>query len=184
MRQHGACARHCTIRAQRVKLVLQITPEFVGQMTKLNENVSLLLSGRDPESEEDGKTASVETVEDSDHERVDMEASLSAVLDSKTTDKAATRTGDAFLQELAQDLQVKEQTSPPIHEGLTGIFNGLLSEKMPDDKTKAKLDKYTQPENIKGLRTPKVNPLIWNQLSATWRPLQTCQGHFRSQQVN
>ena len=58
--------------------------QFVGQMTKLNENVSLLLSGRDPESEEDGETASVEAVEDSDHEGVDMEASLSAILDSKT----------------------------------------------------------------------------------------------------
>ena len=134
--------------------------QFVGQITKLNENVRLLLSDRDPESEEDGETASVEAVE-----RVDMEASLSAILDSKTTDKVATTTGDAFLQELAQDLSVKEQTSPSIHEGLTGIFNGLLSEKMPDDKIKAKLDKYTQPENIKGLRTPKVNPLIWNQLS-------------------
>ena len=104
-----------------------------------------------------------------DHERVDMEASLSAIVDSKTTDKAALRTGDAFLQELAQDLLVKEQTSPPIHEGLAGIFNGLLSEKVPDDKIKATLDKYTRPENIKGLRTPKVNPLIWNQLSATMK---------------
>ena len=42
---------------------------------------------------------------------------------------------------------------------------------MPDDNIKAKLDKYryTRPENIKGLRTPKVNPLIWNQLSATMK---------------
>ena len=40
---------------------------------------------------------------------------------------------------------------------------------MPDEKIKAKLDKYryTRPENIKDLRTPKVNSLIWNQLSAT-----------------
>ena len=101
-----------------------------------------------------------------DHEQVDMEASLSAILES---DKAAPRTGDAFLQELPQDLSVKEQTSPPIHEGLAGIFNRLLSEKMPDDKIKAKLDKCTRPENIKDLRTPKVNPLIWNQLSATMK---------------
>ena len=35
-----------------------------------------------------------------DHERVDMEASPPALLDSNTTDKAAPRTGDAFLQEL------------------------------------------------------------------------------------
>ena len=73
------------------------------------------------------------------------------------------------LQDLAQDLSVKKQTSPPVHEGLVGIFNGLLSEKMPDDTIKAKLDKYTRNKNIKGLRTPKVNPLIWNQLSTTMK---------------
>ena len=116
---------------------------FVGQMTKLHENVSLLLSGQDPESEEDGETASAKAVKGSDHEEVDMEASLSAILDSKTTDKAAPRTGDTFLQELAQDLSVREQTSPPIHESQAGIFNGLWSEKMPNEKIKAKLDIYT-----------------------------------------
>lgn len=42
---------------------------------------------------------------------------------------------------------------------------------MPDDKLKVKLDKYTQPENVKGLRTPKVNPLIRTQLSATMKPI-------------
>ena len=28
---------------------------------------------------------------------------------------------------------IKEQTSKPIHEGLAGILNGLLSEKVHDD---------------------------------------------------
>ena len=56
-------------------------------MTKLDENVSLVLIGRNQESEEDGETASVEAVKDSDHEQVDMEASLSAILDSNTTDR-------------------------------------------------------------------------------------------------
>ena len=60
---------------------------FVGQMTKLDENVSLVLIGRNQESEEDGETASVEAVKDSDHEQVDMEASLSAILDSNTMDR-------------------------------------------------------------------------------------------------
>lgn len=73
---------------------------FVGQMTKLDENVSLLSIGHDQGLEEDGETASVEAVKDSDHERVDMEASPPALLDSNTTDKAAPRTGEAFLQEL------------------------------------------------------------------------------------
>ena len=60
---------------------------FVGQMTKLDENVSLVLISRNQESEEDSETASVEAVKDSDHEQVDMEASLSAILDSNTTDR-------------------------------------------------------------------------------------------------
>ena len=37
---------------------------FVGQMTKLDENVSLLLIGHDQELDEDGETASVEAVKD------------------------------------------------------------------------------------------------------------------------
>ena len=144
--EQGHSSEKASANTELANLFTAAMVPFVGQMTKFNENVSLLLSGRDPESEEDGETASVEAVEDSDLERVDMEASLSATLDSKTTDKAALRAGDAFLQELAQDL-----------------------EKVLDDKIKAKLDKYTRPENIKGLRTPKVNPLIWNQLSATMK---------------
>ena len=66
-------------------------------------------------------------------------------------------------------MTISEKTSPPIHEGLAGIFNGLLPEKMPGDKLKVKLDKYTWPENVKGLKKPKVNPIIWNQLSASMK---------------
>lgn len=138
---------------------------FLGKMTQLNENVSLLLSGQD-ESEEDGETASVEDAE----KPTDIDTAMSAILAKDTTGSiTGPKEGDALLQELAQDLTVSEKTSPPIHEGLAGIFNGLLSEKMPDDKLKVKLDKYTRPENVKGLRTPKVNPLIWNQLSASMK---------------
>ena len=72
-------------------------------------------------------------------------ACLSAILDSKTTDKAAPRTGDAFLQELAQDLSVREQTSPQIHEGLAGIFDRFLSQ-----KTNIHGPKTSQLENAEG----------------------------------
>ena len=87
------------------------------------------------------------------------------------TPRTKQRLGQAtlFLKELAQVLSVKEKTFPLIHEGMAGIYNALLSEKMSDDKIKAKLDKYTRPENVKGLRSPKVNPFIWKQLSATMK---------------
>ena len=94
--EQGQSSEKASANTELANLFTAAMAPFVGQMTKLNENVSLLLSGRDLESEEDGETASAEAVEDSDHEGVDMEASLPAVLDSKTTDKAAPRTGDAF----------------------------------------------------------------------------------------
>ena len=40
---------------------------------------------------------------------------------------------------------------------------------MGDEKLKTKLDKYPRPENVKGLRTPKVNPSIWSQLSTSMK---------------
>ena len=46
-------------------------------------------------------------------------------------------------------------------------FVPYKKEKMGDEK--AKLDKYPCPENVKGLRTPKVNPSIWSQLSTSMK---------------
>ena len=40
---------------------------------------------------------------------------------------------------------------------------------MGEEKLKAKLDKYPRPENVKGLRTPKVNPSIWSQLPTSMK---------------
>lgn len=136
----------------------------LSQLTNLNENVSsMLLHGHD-DSDEDGETAS----NDEPAKSADLDADLSALLAS--TGKGANNEampGEDLLKELAQDLTVSEKTSPPLREGLAAIFNNLLSEKMGDEKLKAKLEKYPRPENVKGLRTPKVNPSIWSQLSTT-----------------
>ena len=95
-----------------------------------------------------------------------MDADLSALLASAGKDaNNEAMPGEDLMKELAQDLTVSEKTSPPLCEGLATIFNNLLSEKMGDEKLKAKLDKYPCPENVKGLRTPKVNRSIWSQLS-------------------
>ena len=45
-------------------------------------------------------------------------------------------------------------------EELANIVNCLLKDKIPDEKTQAKVDQYPNPANIEGLRTPRVNPLI------------------------
>ena len=140
-----------------------ITP-VLSHLTNLNENVSsMLLHGHD-DSDENGETAS----NDEPAKSADMDADLSALLASAGKDaNNEAMPGEDLLKELAQDLTVSEKTSPLLCAGLAAIFNNLLSEKMGEEKLKAKLDKYPRPENVKGLRTPKVNPSIWSQL---WKP--------------
>lgn len=73
------------------------------------------------------------------------------------------------LHDIAQDLDLSEKTGSAVDEELANIVNSLLRDKIPDEKTQAKVDQYPKPANIEGLRTPRVNPLIWSQLPAQVR---------------
>ena len=52
---------------------------------------------------------------------------------------------------------------------LSGIRFFLLKDKLADEKIQSKIDKYSRPSNLEGLRTPRVNHLIWNELPAQVR---------------
>ena len=73
------------------------------------------------------------------------------------------------LHDICQDLDLSEKTGSAVDEELAHIVNSLLKDKIPDEKTQAKVDQYPKPANIEGLRTPLVNPLIWSQLPAQVR---------------
>lgn len=73
------------------------------------------------------------------------------------------------LYDIAQDLDLSEKTGYGVYEELANIVNSLLKDKIPDEKTQTKVDQYPKPANIEGLRTPRVNPLIWSQLPAQVR---------------
>ena len=75
----------------------------------------------------------------------------------------------ALLKAIAQDLNLKDKTDPAFEGELAELMNSFLKDKMSADALKTKLDQYLRPENVEGLRTPKVNPLIWNQISASMR---------------
>ena len=120
----------------------------LSQLTNFKENVSsILLNGHD-DSDEDGETASNEEPAKSS----DMDVDLSALLTSAGKDaNNEAMPGEDLLKELAEDWTVREKTSPPLREGLAAILKDLLSEKMGDEKLKAKLDKHPHPENVKSL---------------------------------
>lgn len=85
-----------------------------------------------------------------------------AVETSKTP--AATASSNKLLTEIVQDLNIKENTVNDVDEGLVKLLNGLLNNKLQEDKVQTRIDKYPRPSNVKGLRTLWVNPLIWNQI--------------------
>jgi hypothetical protein len=74
-----------------------------------------------------------------------------------------------LLDDIALDLDLSEKTGSSINEGLANILQSLLKDKIPEEKAQAKIDKYPRPANVEGLQTPRVNPLIWNQLPAPVR---------------
>jgi hypothetical protein len=73
---------------------------------------------------------------------------------------------DSLLTTIAQELDVSEQMGAAVHSGLAPIVDGLLGSKLSDEKWREKVGKYPRPQNLGNLRTPRVNPLIWNQLSS------------------
>ena len=70
---------------------------------------------------------------------------------------------------IAQDLDVREKTGSAISGGLAGILTSLLKDKLAHEKIQSKIEKYPLLSNVEGLRTPRVNHLIWNQLPAQVR---------------
>jgi hypothetical protein len=89
---------------------------------------------------------------------------------SKTTSSEdLTTNSDSLLTTIAQELDVSEQMGAAVQERLASIVDGLLSTKLSDEKWREKVGKYPRPQNLENLRTRRVNPLIWNQLSAAVR---------------
>lgn len=74
-----------------------------------------------------------------------------------------------MLKTIAQDLNLKEKTGPAIENELADLLKVLLTDEMGTEALNRKLEQYSYPENVEGLGSPKVNPLIWNQRSTSMR---------------
>ena len=118
------------------------------QMQQMNGNITRLLSGDDHSSKPD---------HDDPPDRGE-----SSTQDIETTE-APLGGHKALLKATAQDLNLKDKTGPAIEGELAELMSALLKDKMSTDVLRTKLDQYLRPENA------KVNPLIWNQISASMR---------------
>ena len=139
---------------EAISAILSEVKDLKEQVTSLKESVDLI-EVHHPEVEEN-------PVDDEDN--VDSE-SLSARIDrlDSTPAKQAKDSMKSLLQDIASELDLSERTDSPVDEGLAKSLS-LLKDKLPEEKSHARIDKCSRPENVEGLRTQRVNPLIWNQL--------------------
>ena len=82
---------------------------------------------------------------------------------------AAKASGSKLFAEIVQELDIKEKTGSDVDEGLVKLMGGLLQDKLQEDKVQSIIEKCPQPRIVEGFRTPRVNPLIWNQIPAKVR---------------
>ena len=142
-----------------ISTILSEVKALKEQVTTLKESVELVEV--DPEVEEN-------LVDDEDND--DSESLSTRVARLGSTPAEQTKDGTkSLLQDIASELDLSERTDSPVDEGLANIVLSLLKDKLPEEKSQARIDKYPRPENVEGLRTPRVNPLIWNQLPAPVR---------------
>ena len=143
--------------------VRAIFVELLGEVKEMNENFTNISYA----DEEESLLSS--TAQNKDEATSDTDAVETASLDARVEQLTAKQQDSDLLAAIAEDLDVREKTGSAISDGLAGILTSLLKEKLADEKIQLKIEKYPRPSNVEGLRTPRVNHLIWNQLPAQVR---------------
>ena len=74
-----------------------------------------------------------------------------------------------LLKDFANSFDEDDATGEKIQQELADIAVKRWDKKLSTDKIKSLVDKYKQPQNCSDIKTIKVNPEIWNQMSSTKR---------------
>lgn len=132
---------------------------LLHEMRRMNQNFQTMNNSSTLLEDED-ETSSETSNPEHDGSLDDLVANLAA-----NTPPTVSAESSSILTDIARDLDAGEKTGPATSETLAKILESLLKEKLPEEKVQEKVNSYVRPENVQGLRTPRVNPLIWNQIS-------------------
>ena len=134
---------------EAISAILSEVKALKEQVKTLKESVELVEA--DPEVEESLM---------GDEHNDDIESLSTRVARLGSSPAEQTKDGTkSLLQDIASELDLSERTDNPVDEGLAKIVLSLLKDKLPEEKSQARIDKYSRPENVEGLRTPRVNQL-------------------------
>ena len=143
--------------------IAEMFASLLGEMREMNRNIIAMSEPVDHEADEVGE------LQLPGHEGAGQDQNENGMLEERVESLTDTPASSNILADIAMDLDVREQTGGEVNEGLAGIVASLMKEKLSEEKIQLKVQKYPRPANKEGLRTPRVNPLIWNQLAAPVR---------------
>ena len=141
---------------------------LLQEMKNINSGISAFQDARhfDDELEDISLSADEEGQVEPEQQEVDLESTDTRVNKLVETQTKPIPNPD-ILTNIAQEFAIKENTGEEVNERLAGIVSSLVTTRLSADKLKQKLQKYPRPANVEGLTTPKINPLIWGQISSS-----------------
>ena len=142
------------------------TSAILAEVKDLKQKVSTLSESVELDELEIGEEPRYGGVSENNDDKESVDARLAKLGSTPETTKDGMI---SLLQDIASDFDINERTGSPMNEGIANIVLSLLKDKVPEEKTLMRIKKHPRPENLRGLRTPRVNPLIWNQLPANVR---------------
>lgn len=130
--------------------------------------------GRGPENNEEGESS------DPQHEHtVQSTLTLESVRDDNTSSTKTAGTGILKPMGFASKFAGPSEEGEPLDTELAGSVNYLLTNKLEEKQLTDTGQKYLRPLNCEFLVVPKVNPVIWDNLTLSTRTndvkLQRCQ---------
>ena len=131
-----------------ISAILSEVKALKEQVTTLKESVELVAA--DPEVEE--------SLMDGNNDDSESLSTRVARFGSSPAEQIKDGT-KSLLQDIASELDLSE--------GLAKIVLSLLKDKHPEEKSQARIDKYSRPENVEGLRTPRINTSILKKILKT-----------------
>ena len=154
---------------------------LLQEMKHINTGISAFQDSRhfDEELEDISLSADEEGPVEPEQQDVDLE-SIDTRVNKLVENQTKSNPNPDILTNIAQEFAIKENTGEEVNESLAGIVSSLVTTRLSEDKLKQKLQysrpanilhrqisKYPRPANIEGLTTPRINPLIWGQISSS-----------------
>ena len=140
---------------------------LLQEMKSINSGISALQDARlfDEDVEEASLSTDEEGQVETEHRDADVE-SIDTRVNKLVENQTKPNPNPDILTNIAQELAIKENTGEEVNESLADIVSSLVKTRLSADKLKGKLQKHPRPANIAGLITPRINPLIWGQISS------------------